>query len=126
VTVDHSTRPRCNIGPAEIERRRVTGWVLTAFAIAVGVLFFVVDAPPTARLLIWPFATAAAITWLQVFHGFCVSFGLIGLENFGRLGDEQKVEASARPADRRRALEVILEGGLIGLAVAFVLVALPI
>ena len=126
VTLDQSVRPRCNIGPAEIARRRVIAWVLTAVAAAVSILFLAIDTPPAARLLVWPFSTAAAVTWLQVFHRFCVHFGFFGLENLGRPGDHERVDPGIRAADRRRALEIILEGGLLGLAVAFVLVALPI
>ena len=126
MTAENSVRPRCNIGPAEIARRRVMAWVITAVAAIVAIFFLATDAPPAARLLVWPFATAAATTWLQVFHRFCVHFGFFGLENLGRLGEQERVDESTRAGDRRRSLEIILEGALIGLAVAFVLVALPI
>lgn len=85
-----------------------------------------VHAPPLARLLIWPLATAAAVTWLQVVHRFCVAFGALGLENFGRLGDERNVDERQRAADRRRAFQVVLEGALIGLIVALAVVAIPV
>jgi hypothetical protein len=125
VTLDRSIGPRCNIGPEEIARRRrsaIVATVVTAFAAAalVGI-----HAPPVARLLIWPLATAAAVTWLQVVHRFCVAFGALGLENFGRLGAEVHVDPAQRAADRRRALQVILEGGVIGLAVTFAVLVLP-
>ena len=82
--------------------------------------------PPPARLLIWPLATAAAVTWLQVVHRFCVAFGALGLENFGRLGEEVHIDERQRATDRRRALQLILEGSLIGLVVALLLVAIPV
>ncbi len=85
-----------------------------------------IAAPPALRLIIWPLATAAAVTWLQVVHRFCIAFGALGLENFGRLGDEVHVGPRQRAADRRRALQLILEGSLIGLIVALLLVAIPI
>lgn len=97
--------------------------VVTAF---VATVLVALSTPPATRLLIWPLATAAAITWLQVVHRFCVAFGALGLQNFGRLGNEVHVDPRQRATDRRRALRLILEGSLIGLIVALLVVAIPI
>jgi len=97
--------------------------VLTALAAAALVA---IHTPPPARMLIWPLATAAAVTWLQVVHRFCVAFGALGLENFGRLGDEVHVDDRRRASDRRHALQVILEGSLIGLVVTLLVAAIPV
>ena len=125
VTLDRSIAPRCNIGPEEIARRRRSAIVSTTLTAIIAVALVAIHAPPPARILIWPLATAAAVTWLQVTHRFCVAFGALGLENFGRLGDEVHVDPAQRAADRRRALQLILEGSLIGLVVALLLVAIP-
>jgi hypothetical protein len=126
VTLDRSISPRCNIGPEEIARRRRSAIVLTIATALVAALLVATATAPPARLLIWPLATAAAITWLQVVHRFCVAFGALGWENFGRLGDEVQVDPRQRAIDRRRALQVVLEGSLIGLIVALLLVAIPV
>ena len=126
MTLDRSIGPRCNIGPEEIARRRRSAIVATILTAVVAAALVAVHAPPLARLLIWPLATDAAITWLQVVHRFCVAFGALGLENFGRLGQERHVDEAQRAADRRRALQLIFEGGLIGLVVALALVAIPV
>lgn len=84
----------------------------------------VIDVPPLARLLLWPLATAVGVTWLQVVNRFCVAFGALGLENFGGLGQQVGVDPGERAADRRRALLMILEGGLIGLALTLAVVPL--
>jgi hypothetical protein len=126
VTLDRSIGPRCNIGPEEIARRRRSAIVATILTAVVAAALVAVHAPLLARLLIAPLATAAAITWLQVVHRFCVAFGALGLENFGRLGQERHVDEAQRAADRRRALQLIFEGGLIGLFVALALVAIPV
>jgi hypothetical protein len=125
VTVDQAAGPRCNIGPDEIARRRrsaISASVVTAFAAAALVAL---SAPAPVRLLLWPLATAAAVTWLQVIHRFCVAFGALGLENFGRLGEQHGVDPLVRAADRRRALQLILEGALIGLMVTLAVAAIP-
>ena len=126
VTLDQAASPRCNIGPDEIARRRrsaITASVVTALAV-VGLVALAVPAP--ARLVIWPLATGAAVTWLQVIHRFCVAFGALGLDNFGRLGGQHAVDPQIRAADRRRAFQLILEGGLIGLVVTLAVIAIPI
>ncbi len=126
MTLDRVAAPRCNIGPDEIARRRrsaITTSVATAL-IAVALIAFHVPVP--LRLLLWPLATAAAVTWLQVIHRFCVAFGALGLENFGRLGDQHEVDPEIRAADRRRAFQLILEGGIIGLVVTLAVVAIPV
>jgi len=84
------------------------------------------DAPVAVRVLIWPIATAAAVTWLQVVHRFCVAFGALGLENFGRLGEERSVDTAVRAADRRRAIQLVLEGGLIGVIVTLAVLAIRV
>jgi hypothetical protein len=79
-----------------------------------------------SRLAIWPFATAAAVTWLQVVRRFCVRFGALGVENLGPLGNEVPVDAGVRAADRHRAFGLIIEGALVGAVVTLALVVLPI
>jgi len=126
VTYDQSIGPRCNIGPAEIARRRRFAVASTAGAAVIAVALVVAGTPAWIRLLFWPVAAGSAVAWLQVVRRFCVAFGALGLENFGRLGGETAVERSTRAADRRRALQLIAEGALIGLAVALALAALPL
>ena len=126
MTVDQAATPRCNIGPDEIARRRRSAITISVVTAAAVVALVGLAVPAPARLVIWPLTTAAAVTWLQVIHRFCVAFGVLGMENFGRLGEQRSVDSPGRAADRRRALQLILEGGLIGLVVALAVVALPI
>ena len=117
--------PRCNIGPDEIARRRRSTVVASVATVAVAVALVALHVPGPARLLIWPLAAAAAVTWLQVAHRFCVAFGALGLQNFGRLGEETHVDPRIRAADRRRAFQLVLEGALIGLVVTLAVIAIP-
>jgi len=98
---------------------------MTVFAAIVAVVLVAADVPPVARLAIWPFAAAAAVNWLQVVHRFCVAFGALGIENFGGLGSHVAVDPATRAADRRRVLQLVAEGSLIGLVAALALAALP-
>jgi hypothetical protein len=125
VTLDRAAPPRCNIGLDEIARRRRSASIATVATAVLAVVLVGFHAATPARLLLWPLAAAAAVTWLQVVHRFCVAFGVLGLENFGRLGSEAHVDPRQRATDRRRALQLILEGSLIGLVVTLLVVAIP-
>jgi hypothetical protein len=95
----------CNIGPAEIARRRRFGSLQLGAAIGLAAVLVVIDAPAWARLGVWPILAGAFITLEQVRRRFCVAFGLAGLRNFGPLGRPEHVEDDgARAADRRAAI----------------------
>ena len=117
---------RCNIGAAEVERRRRMAIALTAAAIALAVALAALAVPHLARLVLWPVAAAAGVTWLQVTNRFCVAFGTAGLENFGPLGAEHRVADDQAAADRRRAQLLVLEGAVAGLLVTLAFVAVPV
>ncbi|HEX3265766.1 MAG TPA: hypothetical protein VHR16_08890 [Candidatus Limnocylindrales bacterium] len=125
MTAHRTIQPRCNIGPAEIERRRRSGVVITALAAAVAAVLVLLDVQAPARLALFPFATAAAVTWLQVVHRFCVAFGALGIQNFNNLGEEEKVDPALRALDRRRLAQLVLEGSAIGAAVTLLFLVLP-
>jgi len=124
--VDAGTGPRCNIGPAEIRRRRWIAIALTAAAGALAIALVAFDVPHLERVVLWPFAACAAVTWLQVTRRFCVRYGTTGLENFGELGEERRVPAQQLAADRRRAVRILGEGILAGLLATVAFVNLPL
>jgi hypothetical protein len=116
---------RCNIGPAEIARRRRLAIVLTALTILLIAALLAAQVPPVGRLAVFPFAAAIGVTWLQVIRKFCVHFGAFGLENFGELGEEHRVAPEIRWADLRQSFEMILEGLLFGLLVTIAVLQVP-
>jgi hypothetical protein len=126
VTLDRSLGPRCNIGPEEVARRRRSAIAFTVVAAVVAAGLLALDVPPVARLAMFPFATGAAVNWAQVVHRFCVAFGAVGIENFGRIGEEHKVDREQQAADRRRVVQLVLEGSLVGGVVTLALVAAPV
>ena len=126
MTLDRSIGPRCNIGPAEIARRRRSAIGFTIVAALVAVALVALHVPAAGRLLMFPFATGAAINWLQVVHRFCVAFGALGVENFGRLGEQVRVDPAQRAADRRKVAQLVVEGSLLGAVVTLALVVAPV
>lgn len=117
----------CNIGPAEIRRRRRIGYAGLAAAVAVGAALLAVDAPTIARLLIALPVAAALSGFIQAQMRFCAGYGMAGLRNLGELGQQESVEdEAARAADRRRALQIHAASIVGGLAAGIAFVLLPL
>jgi hypothetical protein len=117
----------CNIGPAEIARRRRAGHVGLIATVGVLAGLVAVDAPPVARLLIALPAAVTASGYLQARLRFCAGFGSLGVFNFGEIGaTEQVVDAGSRRRDRAKARQIGLGSLAIGLAVGVAAVMLPL
>ena len=117
----------CNIGPAEIARRRRSGHIGAIAAVSLFAVLVAIDAPPLARLLVAAPAIIAASGYLQAWLKFCAGFGSVGVFNFGDVGTTEAVaDATAKRADRRRALQISAASFAIGIAVGIVAVLLPV
>ena len=123
--VDQYMPGACNIGPAEIARRRRVGHAGVIATVALAAALLALDAAPAWRLLLALPASLAAAGYLQAWLRFCADFGWRGVYNFGALGRQERVGGDrARAQDRRRALLVGAASVAIGLAVA--LLSLPL
>jgi hypothetical protein len=117
----------CNIGPAEIARRRRAGHVGLAATIGLLVALVAIGAPPVTRIVVALPAAMSATGYLQARLKFCAGFGSRGVFNFDAVGATHPVEdADARRRDRSRATQIGLASGLIGLAVGLAAVLLPV
>lgn len=117
----------CNIGPAEIARRRRAGHVGLVAAVGLFAALVAIDAPSIARLAVALPAAVSASGYLQARLKFCAGFGSQGVLNFDDVGTTQRIaDDAARAADRRRATQIGLASGAIGLAVGVVAALLPI
>jgi hypothetical protein len=116
----------CNIGPAEIAGRRMSGHLGLASAVGLSVILVAAGAPHLLRLILFVPAAGSAAGYLQAWFHFCAGFGTKGVYNFGPRGSVIQV---VDPADRRRDLIQSLRIGIasfaIGAAVAIVAVLLP-
>jgi hypothetical protein len=111
----------CNIGPAEIARRRMAGHLGTVASVGLLGILLWTDAPAWTRLLLFLPAAGAASGYLQAAFRFCANYGWRGVFNFGEAGHDRTspvVNADARRADRRKAALIGLGSGMVGLAVA--------
>ena len=117
----------CNIGPAEIVRRRRAGFVGVAAAVGLAAILVAIGAPDWLRVLVLPPLAAGIISLDQARRRFCVGFAVAGLRNFDALGREERIEdGAARAADRRAALGMVLQGTMLAAALAAAFVLLPI
>lgn len=117
----------CNIGPAEIRARRLTGYVGLAVTIVAFIVFYVVPVDAVVRLLVYIPAAIAATGLLQAQLHFCAKFGMQGLFNFGsNIGRTESVDqAEYRRKDQRKAIIIIAGSAAIGLGVALAAYWLP-
>lgn len=117
----------CNIGPAEIRRRRRAGHagLLATAGLLTGLV--AISAPPAARLLVGVPAAVSASGYLQARLRFCAGYGARGVFNVGdQAGTTTAVGSEeARAADRRKANLIGLASGAVGAATAIVAVLLP-
>jgi hypothetical protein len=117
----------CNIGPAEIARRRRAGHVGLAASVGLFTLLLLVDAPAPTRLLVALPAITSASGYLQARFRFCAGFGSRGVYNFGDLGPVTEVEdTDALASDKRRSRQIGLASVGIGIAVGVLAAALPV
>lgn len=117
----------CNIGPAEITRRRRTGHAGLLISVVVLAVLLAIGAPHWTRLALVLTAGISASGYFQARLHFCAGFGSVGVYNFGALGKVERVaDPAARARDRRRSLEIELASLAIGLAVGIFAAFLPI
>ncbi len=118
----------CNIGKAEIQQRKMIGWIALATCVVLWAASAILNVAASWRLLLFLPATMAAIGFLQAAWHFCAKFGLKGVFNFGpNTGRTDTVEqAEFRRQDRRTALRIIGWSALAGLAVAVAAYLIPL
>jgi hypothetical protein len=117
----------CNIGPAEIARRRRSGHIGVAASVVVLAVLLAVGAPHWTRLFLILTGGVAASGYLQAVLHFCAGFGSTGIYNFGAVGNIERVEdAQARRRDRVRSMQIGLLSLAIGLLVGIAAYAIPI
>ena len=98
----------CNIGPAEIRRRRIIMWLGCILSIVTIASFAQNSSSRVDRLTIILPAFVFAIGFVQSRKKFCLAFGFMGAFNFGKVGAITKVlTPEQRSADRKTALVLL-------------------
>ena len=111
----------CNIGPAEINKRKQAGWIGLIATIALWAIFIWFDIPSIWRPTLFLPAMMSATGFLQAYMHFCAYFGFASLFNFGDVGKTESVsQAELRAKDKRKAWQIIIYAVLIGIAIAII------
>jgi len=114
----------CNIGPAEIKRRKQGAYLGGALYLIVAIFLIASDASRTTRL--WAFlpATLFAVGYIQSKRKFCVAYGFLGIFNFEKLGSTTKIKVNQDlKADRKYAIKLMVQALLLA-AVLTALIAI--
>ena len=103
----------CNIGPAEIQRRR-QGAVIGAIAFSLTVFLLIAnDAPTTTRLISFIPALLFTVGLIQSRRKFCVAYGFLGVFSLEKLGATTKISINQDlKADRNYAIKLLLQSVL--------------
>ena len=113
----------CNIGGAEVARRRQVAIIGGVIYLALALYAVIQNFSPSASLVLFAPASIFAIGFVQSHKRFCLAYGLMGTFNFQKLGSITKVEdKAALAADRKMAIRIVVQS----LGIAFVLTALVI
>lgn len=99
----------CNIGPAEIARRRRSGWIGAAITVVAWAAMAALDLPAVFRLLLFFPAAMSGAGFLQAAMHFCAYFGFSALFNVDKEAGkvDTVVEAESRARDRRTAWQIV-------------------
>jgi hypothetical protein len=99
----------CNIGPAEIKRRRQSGYIGLIVTIILWAVLAAIHSPAGVRLLVFFPVMMSASGFIQSYKHFCAGFGMKGLFNFGtEVGQTDTVaQKEFRSKDRREALQIL-------------------
>ena len=117
----------CNIGPAEIRRRRTSGYVGLGVAVVLLVIAFALGWAAPWRLLVALPVFLSAQGFLQAAFRFCVGFASRGLFNFGELGSEESIhDKEFRRKDQRKALLITVLAFAIAAVVSVLAYLVPI
>ncbi len=114
----------CNIGGAEVKRRKQVAKIGATFFLITAVYLILSGAESTSAAFALIPAMLTSVGYVQSRKRFCFAFGLMGTFNFAEAGKMSKVVSKEElSADRRMALSIIAQS--MGLALfATILLAL--
>ncbi len=111
----------CNIGKAEIAKRKIGGWSGLIATVFLYVILMYSGAAPMLHLFLFFPAMMAATGFLQAYNHFCVYFGFASLFNFGDDNTRDTVEqAEYRAKDRQKAWQIVWIAFFIAVAVTLI------
>jgi hypothetical protein len=116
----------CNIGRAEVKKRKASTWFSLILAIVVVLWIVFLNPAREWRLVLFIPVASLVVNFQQVYFGFCVNFGMRGVFNFDNAGKFDTIEhPEFRFKDKAKAIRMIQLGALTGAVAALIFYALP-
>jgi lysylphosphatidylglycerol synthetase-like protein (DUF2156 family) len=118
----------CNIGDADVRRRRRIGWTWLLTTLVVLAVLLLPGVPHGWRLTLVFTSMISATGFIQARLHFCAYFAALGIFNFGNDFSKKDTiqQAEFRAKDRRKAMQIIAYSAIIGIAVGVGAFYLPI
>lgn len=116
----------CNLGKSEIRRRQFVALIGLFLSGSTLIGLIGSDAPASARWGLFVPLMVFSVGFIQSRKKFCLAYGFMGTFNLGKLGDLSRVQsAEDRKADRKTALIILIQSGLLSLALTVIAVIAP-
>lgn len=116
----------CNIGGAEVKRRQMYGILAAGVSLAYWLVTLLMLAPEGVRALVFFPLLMATIGWFQSRRKFCLAYGLLGVFNFGKVGEATPImEPALKSADRAYALRLLAKSAFLAAVFALLLTLIP-
>ena len=117
----------CNIGPAEIRKRRIVALVGLALLILEVASMRSTHTSHLGRISIFIPALVFSVGYIQSRKKFCLAFGFMGTFNFGKTREIAKVaSAEDRARDRRTAIRIFMQSAVLAAVITLAIVILPL
>lgn len=117
----------CNIGKAEIARRKRVAAIGGASTIFGAISIINKYQTPGPRIWLFLPALVFAIGWIQSKKKFCLAYGFMGVFNFGKSGQMQKaLSKDDQAADRATAFSILGQSVVLAFAITGLIYFLPL
>ncbi len=116
----------CNINPAEIRKRRLSGHIGLAAAVLIAALLVFTQSDWLYRIVVFAPVYLASIGYLQARSKFCVAYAGAGKQHADDGDALSVIDASARKADEVRARILYIQAFLIATVLTVVFCVIPL
>lgn len=103
----------CNIGPAEIKRRKQFGWFGVISTLVLLVVLIIFDLTAKLNILLFFPVFSAILGFAQAQTKFCAAYGLQGVKGMKGMSNLQKIQGKEKLDARLKSLQYIILSGVV-------------
>ena len=117
----------CNLGKSEVRRRQFVALIGLVLSMSSGAGLVAANASFTGKLSLFVPLLVFSVGYIQSRKKFCLAYGFMGTFNLGKLGDLSRVQnPEDRKADRKTALNILLQAALLAALLTVIFAVLPL